>query len=234
MSQERQQVAPTSNRDNNGKREEPIEQLTIDVPGESAGKVIELAGTRKGEMISMESTGNRVCIDFLIPTRGMIGLRSRIMTATGGEGIVTHRFLHYAADKGEMPSRTNGVLVSMNKGQATAYAIDALQQRGSFFVEPNDESYEGMIVGENSKEGDLVINVQRGKQLSNVRASGTDKAVKIAPARKLNLEESLEFIDDDELVEVTPNNIRLRKRLLTENERKRQPKSSKPWPSTSS
>jgi GTP-binding protein len=221
-------------RDNNGNREEPIEQLTVDVPDGSAGKVIELAGTRKGEMIGMESTGNRVCIDFLIPTRGMIGLRSRVMTATGGEGIVTHRFMHYAADKGEMPSRTNGVLVSMDKGQATAYAIDALQQRGSFFIEPNDESYEGMIVGENRKEGDLVVNIQRGKQLSNVRASGTDKAAKIAPAKKLNLEESLEFIDDDELVEVTPNNIRLRKRLLTENERKRQPKSSKPWPSTSS
>lgn len=206
---------------NNGKREEPIEVLTVDVPDESAGKAIELVGTRRGEIVTMESGSGRTILNFHIPTRGMIGLRSRLMTATAGEAVVAHRFLNYAPDRGEMAGRSNGVLISMDQGSSTAYAIDALQQRGTFFIDPGEEAYEGMIVGENSRDGDLIVNVQKGKQLSNIRASGSDKAIKIAPAHKLNLEEFLEFIDDDELLEVTPKNIRLRKMHLKEIERKR-------------
>jgi GTP-binding protein len=206
---------------NNGKREEPIEVLTVDVPDESAGKAIELIGTRRGEIVTMESGSGRTILNFHIPTRGMIGLRSRLMTATAGEAVVAHRFLHYAPDRGEMAGRSNGVLISMDQGLSTAYAIDALQQRGTFFIDPGEEAYEGMIVGENSRDGDLIVNVQKGKQLSNIRASGSDKAIKFAPAQKLNLEEFLEFIDDDELLEVTPKNIRLRKMHLKEIERKR-------------
>ncbi len=207
---------------NNGVQEEPMEILTVDVPEESAGKVIELVGLRRGEINHMENHGeSRQTIDFIIPTRGIIGLRSKIMTATAGEGIVYHRFLKYGPFKGNIPQRNNGVLVSMSQGRAVPYALDALQLRGFFFVEPNDVTYEGMIVGENSKDSDLVVNLQKTKQLTNMRASGSDKAIKIAPATKLNLEETLEYIADDELVEVTPLSIRMRKRYLTELERKR-------------
>ena len=200
---------------------EPLEELTVEVPDASAGKVIELVGARRGEMVNMEARGDRQLLKFSIPTRGMIGLRSRIMTATAGEGIVAHTFSEYVPMKGDFPHRRNGVLISMTQGKAQAYAIDALQQRGTFFVDPNADCYEGMILGENAKEGDLVVNVQKAKQLTNVRSSGTDKSLKIAPAKKMSLEETLEYIADDELVEVTPKNIRLRKKLLTENERKR-------------
>ena len=204
-----------------GKKEEPIEILSVDVPTESAGKVIELVGIRKGEMILMEQRGNRNLLEFHIPTRGLIGLRSKIMTATAGEGIVSHRFIHYAPFKGKIPQRINGVMISMDKGNSSAYAIDALQLRGNFLIGANEATYEGMIVGEHCKEGDLIVNLQKTKQLTNVRASGTDKALKVAPPQKLSLEEALEYIDDDELVEVTPQNIRLRKIYLTEHERKR-------------
>ena len=205
----------------NGVKEEPIEVLSVDVPKESAGKVIELVGTRKGEMVLMEQHGDRNLLEFYIPTRGLIGLRSKIMTVTAGEGIVSHRFIYYAPLKGKIPQRINGVMISMDKGNSSAYAIDALQLRGVFFVGPNEATYEGMIVGEHCKEGDLVVNLQKTKQLTNVRASGSDKALKVIPPQKMSLEEALEYIDNDELVEVTPKNIRLRKIYLSEHERKR-------------
>ncbi len=207
-----------------GQKLEPMEELTVDVPELSAGKVIELVGVRRGEMRSMEPYGNRQTITFVIPTRGLIGLRSKIMTATAGEGIVAHQFLEYGPVKGAVPHRANGVLISMGTGNVEAYALDALQQRGIFFVDPGQQTYEGMILGEHCTDSDLTVNVQKGKQLTNVRSSGTDRALKIAPATKMSLEEALEYIDEDELLEVTPENIRLRKRGLTENERKKMKK----------
>ena len=208
-------------KENHGKKEEPIEILHIDVPDEYAGKAIELAGTRKGEMVDMEQHGLRKMIRFQIPTRGLIGLRSKMLTATAGEAIVSHRFLHYEPYKGEIQQRSNGVLISQGNGATVAFAIDALQLRGTFFVTPGEDCYEGMILAEHCIDKDLVVNIQKAKQMSNVRASGTDRAMKIAPAQVKSLEESLEYIAADELVEITPNNIRLRKKLLTENDRKR-------------
>jgi len=207
-----------------GKKQEPIEILSIDVPTVSAGKVIELVSQRKGTMILLEQRGVRDLLEFHIPTRGLIGLRSKVMTATAGEGLVSHRFIHYAPFKGGIPQRTNGVMISMSKGIASAYAIDALQLRGWFITNPTELTYEGMIVGEHCKEGDLQVNLQKTKQLTNVRSSGTDKALKVTPAKKLSLEEALEYIADDELVEVTPKNIRLRKIYLKELDRKRKKK----------
>lgn len=200
---------------------EPIEELSVETDDSSAGKVIELVGQRRGEMHRMTPRGNRQLIEFEIPTRGIIGLRSKIMTATAGEAIVAHRFLRYAPFKGEVPRRSNGVMISMGSGKVVAYAIDGLQLRGTFFVDVQTDAYEGMIVGEHCKDGDIVVNVQRGKQLTNMRASGTDRALKIFPPQHMSLEEALEYVQDDELVEVTPLNIRLRKRFLTELERKR-------------
>ena len=208
-------------RENHGKKEEPIEILTVDVPDASAGKVIELAGSRKGEMVSMEQLGNRKLLTFNIPTRGMIGLRSKIMTATAGEGIVAHRYLHYEPYKGPVAQRNNGVLISIGNGASVGFAIDGLQQRGEFFIEPGMDCYEGMIVGEHCLDSDLNVNIQKAKQLTNVRSSGTDRAMKIQPATKMSMEQALEYIANDELVEVTPLNIRMRKKYLTENERKR-------------
>ncbi len=205
----------------NGVKEEPIELLAIDVPGEHAGKIIELVGIRKGELIQMESRGERQLIEFMIPTRGLIGLRSKALTLSAGEAVVSHRFIEYAPFKGTIPRRQNGSLVSMAGGKAVGYAIDALQQRGVFFITPGEETYEGMIIGEHCKDKDLMVNIQKGKQLTNVRASGSDKAMKIAPPRLMSLEQALEYIEDDELVEVTPQNIRLRKLYLSELERKR-------------
>ncbi|HBM17524.1 MAG TPA: translational GTPase TypA [Lentisphaeria bacterium] len=204
-----------------GTKCEPIEILSVDVPDEYAGKAIELVGIRKGEMVNMEQRGKRKLIEFHSPTRGLIGLRSKMMTATAGEGIIAHRFIHYAPFKGIIPQRTNGVVLSMDRGKASAYAIDGLQLRTTFFISPNEQTYEGMIVGEHCKEGDLVVNLQRLKKLTNVRASSSDRALMIIPAQKMSLEEALEYIADDELVEVTPQNVRLRKRYLTELERKR-------------
>ena len=205
-----------------GVNNEPIERLTVDVPNDFAGKIIEMAGLRRGELIQMESRGNRQVLDFHIPTRGLIGFRSKALTASQGEAIVNHLFDHYAPYKGAIPRRSNGVMVSMASGKALPFAIDGLQQRGEFFIEPGTDAYEGMIVGEHCKDNDLVVNVQRAKQLTNMRAAGSDRNMKIAPARKLSLEQALEYIEDDELVEVTPKNIRLRKILLTELERRRQ------------
>ena len=215
------QVIYRINAANKGVKEEPIEELTVDVPAVSAGKVIELVGMRRGEMMTMEPMGERQLIEFHIPTRGIIGLRSKIMTATAGEGIVSHLFMEYQPMRGDIPHRQNGVLISMSNGTAEAYAIDALQQRGKFLIDPVTTCYEGMIVGEHCIDSDLVVNLQKAKQMSNVRSSGTDRAMKIAPATKLSLEEALEYIASDELVEITPDNIRLRKFFLKEVERKR-------------
>lgn len=204
-----------------GKKAEPIEVLIVDVPAESAGKVIEIVGQRRGEMQRMEPKGSIQQLEFHIPARGIIGLRSKILTATSGEGIMHHRFYQYEYFKGSIPQRNQGVLISMATGEATGYAIDALQDRGKFFIEPGDNVYTGQVVGENTKEFDIEVNVQRGKKLTNMRASGSDKSIKLTPATKFSLEEALEYINEDEVVEITPNSIRLRKLYLDVTERKR-------------
>jgi GTP-binding protein len=208
-----------------GKKCEPIEILTVDVPGESAGKVIEQVSMRKGELLVMEPKGDYQHLEFNIPSRGIVGLRNNLLTATAGEAIIAHRFKAYEPWKGGIQGRNNGVLVSMEKGSSTAYSIDKLQDRGSFFIEPHEEIYGGQIIGEHIRPGDLVINVTKAKQLTNMRASGTDAAVRIAPAIKFSLEEALEFIQDDEYVEVTPKSIRLRKIQLDRTDRERTAKS---------
>lgn len=208
-------------RERHGKREEPVEILHVDVPDEYAGKIIEIAGTRRGELLEMDLHGLRRTLIFNIPTRGLIGLRGKMLTASAGEAIVTHRFLRYEPYKGEIQHRNNGVLISQGRGAAVAFAIDGLQQRGVFFIEPGEACYEGMIVGEHCLDKDLVVNVQKTKQLTNMRASGSDRAMKIAPAQPKSMEEALEYVDEDELVEITPNHIRLRKKMLSETDRKR-------------
>ncbi|MCH7770840.1 MAG: translational GTPase TypA [Bacteroidetes bacterium] len=204
-----------------GKKAEPIEILTVDVPSEYSGKVIELVGQKRGEMIKMEKKGSLTALEFHIPSRGLMGLRNRVLTVTSGEGIMHHRFYQYEFFKGSIVHRQNGVLISMHDGPSTAYAINSLQDRGKFFIDPGDVVYRGEIVGEYNKDNDIEVHVQRGKKLTNMRASGSDKAAKIAPATKFTLEESLEYIKDDELVEVTPKSIRMRKLYLEPNERKR-------------
>lgn len=205
----------------NGKKAEPIEILVVDVPSEYAGKVIELVGQRRGELMKMENKGSLQKLEFHIPSRGLMGLRTKVLTATSGEGIMHHRFFQYEYFKGSIAKSNNGVIISMEEGAATAYAIDSLQDRGSFFIEPGEVVYKGQIIGEHSKEMDIEVNVQRGKKLSNMRASGSDKAVKITPPIKFTLEEALEYIQDDEMVEVTPKSIRLRKLFLDPLERRR-------------
>lgn len=204
-----------------GKKAEPIEVLVVDVPSELAGKVIELVGQRRGELLKMETKGNLNKLEFHIPTRGIVGLRTKVLTATSGEGIMHHRFFQYEYFKGAINKVTSGVLISMDEGPSTAYAIDSLQDRGKFFIDPGDIVYKGQIIGEHTKENDIEVNIQRGKKLSNMRASGSDKAVKITPAIKFSLEEALEYISEDEMVEVTPKSIRLRKLHLDPNDRKR-------------
>jgi GTP-binding protein len=204
-----------------GKKAEPIEILVVDVPNDLTGKVIELVGQRRGVMTKMEKKGSLTTLEFHIPSRGLMGLRNRILTVTAGEGIMHHRFYQYEFFKGSIVQRQNGVLISMHEGQSTAYAIDSLQDRGEFFIDPGDVVYRGQIVGEYNKDNDIEVHVQRGKKLSNMRASGSDKAAKIAPSIKFSLEESLEYIKDDELVEVTPKSIRMRKLYLDPNERRR-------------
>ncbi len=204
-----------------GKKCEPVEALTIDVPDEYSGTAIDMLTRRKGEMLSMVPTGSRVKIEFNIPSRGIIGLRSNMLTATAGEAIMAHRFKAYEPWKGEIPERQNGSLISLEQGTSIAYSIDKLQDRGKFFIDPTTEIYEGQVIGEHSKEGDLCINVTKSKQLTNMRASGSDNKVRIIPAVRHSLEEALEYIQSDEFVEVTPTSIRLRKILLKEGERKR-------------
>jgi GTP-binding protein len=204
-----------------GKKAEPIEILTVDVPTDYSGKVIELVGQKRGEMIKMEKKGSLTALEFHIPSRGLMGLRNRVLNTTSGEGIMHHRFYQYEYFKGSIVQRQSGVLISMHDGSSTAYAINSLQDRGKFYIEPGDEVYRGQILGEYNKDNDIEVHVQRGKKLTNMRASGSDKAAKIAPAIKFTLEESLEYIKDDELVEVTPKSIRMRKLYLDPNERKR-------------
>jgi GTP-binding protein len=204
-----------------GKKAEPIEILVVDVPTETAGKVIELVGQRKGELVKMESKGSLNKLEFHIPARGIMGLRTKILTATSGEGIMHHRFYQYEYFKGSIGKNRSGALISMGEGVSTAYAIDSLQDRGKFFIEPGESVYTGQIVGEHNKDIDIEVNVQRGKKLTNMRASGADKAAKIAPAIKFSLEEALEYIQDDEMVEVTPKSIRMRKLYLNAHDRKR-------------
>ncbi|HEA28844.1 MAG TPA: translational GTPase TypA, partial [Leeuwenhoekiella sp.] len=200
---------------------EPIEELTIDLPDSVSGKAVEMVSIRKGEMLSMEAKGDRMVCQFLIPSRGIIGLRNQLLTATAGEAIMAHRFKEYQPLKGDIPGRNNGSLVSMEKGQAIPYSIDKLQDRGKFFVDPGEDIYEGQVIGENSRQDDMAVNITKTKKLSNVRSSGADDKAKIVPAIKFSLEEALEYIQKDEYVEVTPNHLRLRKVFLTENDRKR-------------
>jgi GTP-binding protein len=200
---------------------EPIEELTIDLPEHVSGKAVEFVTKRKGEMLSMEAKGERMIIEFLVPSRGIIGLRNQLLTATAGEAIMAHRFKEYQPLKGEIPGRINGSLVSMENGNAIPYSIDKLQDRGKFFVDPGEDIYEGQVIGENSRQDDMTVNITKTKKLSNVRSSGADDKAKIVPAIKFSLEEALEYIQKDEYVEVTPNHLRLRKVLLKEVERKR-------------
>ncbi len=200
---------------------EPVEEMTIDLPETVSGKAIEMVTLRKGEMLSMEAKGERMVCEFLVPSRGIIGLRNQLLTATAGEAIMAHRFKEYQPLKGGIPERQNGSLVSMEKGQAIPYSIDKLQDRGKFFVDPGEDIYEGQVIGENSRGDDMTVNVTKTKKLSNVRSSGADDKAKIVPAIKFSLEEALEYIQKDEYVEVTPNHLRLRKIYLTEVERKR-------------
>jgi len=208
-------------KETNGVKNEPIEELTIDLPESVSGKAIEMVSLRKGEMTSMTPKGSRMICQFIIPSRGIIGLRNQLLTATAGEAIMNHRFKEFQPFKGDIPSRINGSMISMEKGTAIPYSLDKLQERGKFFIGPNEEVYTGQVIGENSRGDDMVINVTKTKKLSNVRASGTDDKVKLAPPIKFSLEEALEYIQSDEYVEVTPGFIRLRKVYLDENERKR-------------
>ncbi len=207
-----------------GKKCEPIEILTVDVPEPVAGKVIELVNQRKGEMLIMETRGDMIHLEFNIPSRGIIGLRNNVLTATAGEAIMNHRFLDYQPYKGEIPGRISGSLISMEQGTAIAYSIDKMQDRGFFFVDPGDEIYTGQVIGEHTRPDDLTINVTKTKKLTNMRASGSDEKMKIAPAVKFSLEEAMEYIQEDEYVEITPKSIRMRKIYLDENERKRRSK----------
>ena len=204
-----------------GVKSEPVEELTIDLPENVAGKAIETVSQRKGEMLNMEPKGDRMILKFIIPSRGIMGLRNYLLNVTAGEAIVTHRFKEYQPYKGEIPGRINGSLIVMEQGEAIAYSLHNLQDRGKFFINPGEEVYEGQVIGEHSRSGDLVINVTKTKKLTNMRASGSDEKMRIAPPLKHTLEEALEYIQADEYVEVTPKSIRLRKIYLNENDRKR-------------
>ncbi|MGN7719517.1 translational GTPase TypA [Chitinophaga sp. 22620] len=204
-----------------GKKSEPFEILVVDVPQEFASKVIDLVTRRRGEMLIMETKGEMQHLEFEIPSRGLIGLRTQMLTNTAGEAVMAHRFNDYKPWKGPIPGRNNGVLVAKEAGTTTGYSLDKLQDRGSFFVDPGEEVYRGMIIGENNKPGDLVVNPNEGKKLTNMRASGTDGAANIAPKILMTLEECMEYIQQDECIEVTPNHIRMRKTILDEEERKK-------------
>lgn len=208
-------------REIDGVKCEPVEELTIDLPENVSGKAIETVSQRKGEMLNMEPKGDRMILKFLIPSRGIMGLRNYLLNVTAGEAIVTHRFKEYQPYKGEIPGRINGSLIVMEQGEAIAYSLHNLQDRGKFFINDGEEVYEGQVIGEHSRAGDLVINVTKTKKLTNMRASGSDEKMKIAPPLKHTLEEALEYIQGDEYVEVTPKSIRLRKIYLNENDRKR-------------
>ena len=204
-----------------GVKHEPIESLTVQVPEEFSGKVIEQVSMRKGDLVEMNPKGDRMHLEFHIPSRGIIGLRNNMLTATEGEAIIAHRFKSFEPWKGEINTKTNGALISMETGTAIPYAIWKLQDRGRFFTHPNEEVYVGQVIGENNRAGDMVVNVNKSKKLTNVRASGSDEKIMITPAIRFSLEEFMEYIREDEYLEVTPRSLRLRKILLDENERKR-------------
>lgn len=208
-------------KDIDGEHCEPIEELNVDVPEDFAGKVVELVTQRKGEMLNMEPRGDRMFLMFMIPSRGLIGLRSQVIVATMGEAVMTHRFTEYQPYKGDIPGRIKGSLISLEPGKAIPYSLNNLQDRGRFFVAPNEEVYEGQVIGENTRPSDITVNVTKTKKLTNMRAAGSDDKVKLAPPVKFTLEEALEYIQSDELVEVTPLSIRLRKIHLKEHDRKR-------------
>jgi GTP-binding protein len=208
-------------KDGQGNRIEPIEEATVDVPSEYAGKVIEAFGAAGGEMIDMSQREQHTHLVFKIPTRGTMGLRTRVLNVTRGEAILFHRFSEYGPYRGELPGRKNGSLIAMSSEKSVAYALDTLQTRGTLFVGPGTECYEGMIVGESAKEGDMVVNVAKAKQLTNMRSSTADKGIQLTPPVVFTLEEALEYIEDDELVEITPASIRLRKRILNAADRKK-------------
>ncbi|MCD8291617.1 MAG: translational GTPase TypA, partial [Prevotella sp.] len=208
-----------------GVRCEPIEELTINVPEEYSSKMIDMVTRRKGELTSMETQADRVNIEFDIPSRGIIGLRTNVLTASQGEAIMAHRYKEYQPYKGDITRRVNGSMIAMETGMAYAYSIDKLQDRGKFFIDPGEEVYAGEVVGEHVHDNDLVINVTKAKQLTNTRASGSDEKAHIIPRLVLSLEEALEYIKEDEFVEVTPKSMRMRKVILDHNERKRANKS---------
>lgn len=208
-----------------GVKHEPIENLAINVPEQFAGKVIDLVTTRRGEILGIHSRNDRTYLEFEIPARGLIGLRNNLLTATEGEAVMAHRFIDFKPFKGEITIRRNGSLIALETGEAIAYSLDKLQDRGTFFIEPNDPVYAGQVIGENTRYDDLVVNVIRTKKLTNVRASGSDEKMMISPPRKFSLEEALEYIAEDEYVELTPQAIRLRKIVLDHNDRKRVKKS---------
>ena len=214
-------------KDIDGVKSEPYEILVVDVPEEFASKVIDMVSRRKGEMLVMETKGDMQHLEFEIPSRGLIGLRTNMLTSTAGEAVMSHRFSEYKPWKGQIPGRNNGVLLAKEAGSTTGYSLDKLQDRGFFFVDPGEEVYKGMIIGENNKPGDLIVNSNEGKKLTNMRASGSDAATNIAPKRLMTLEECMEYIQHDECIEVTPNFIRMRKVILDENERSRLAKAMK-------
>ncbi|HPI13334.1 MAG TPA: translational GTPase TypA [Spirochaetota bacterium] len=204
-----------------GQKSEPVETLIVDVPSESAGKAIEAVSKKRGELRRMDTLGGRQRLEFSIPSRGLIGLRTRLLNLSAGEAVMHHRFHQYEPFKGPIPHRTNGVLISMQDGEAVSYALDGLQSRGRFFIGPGERVYEGQVVGENNREGDLVLNVQKTKKLTNMRAAGSEDAIRLVPPVRFSLEEALEFINEDELVEITPRSMRMRKTILDENRRKK-------------
>jgi GTP-binding protein len=204
-----------------GAKHEPFEQLVVDVPEEFSGKIIEAVTMRRGEMLVMEPKGDWIHLEFEMPARALMGLRSQMLTLSQGEAISAHRFLEFRPWKGVIPGRINGSLVSMETGPATAYSMDKLQDRGVFFVEPGENLYEGMVVGEHIRPGDLVVNLVKGKQLTNMRAAGKDDNSRIAPPKRFSLEEAMEYIQEDEWIEITPKSMRMRKIHLKEQDRKR-------------
>jgi GTP-binding protein len=211
-------------KDIDGQKHEPIELLTVQVPEQFSSKVIDHVTRRKGEIVNIEQKSDRTVLEFSIPARGIIGLRNTLLTATEGEAIIAHRFKGYEPFKGELGIRRASSIISQETGTAIAYAMDKLQDRGRFFVNPNEEVYGGQVIGENPKTDDLVVNINKTKKLTNMRASGTDDKTALAPATKFSLEEAMEYIKDDEYLEVTPKNLRIRKIFLDENERKKQRK----------
>jgi GTP-binding protein len=208
-------------KDIDGVKCEPVEELNIDLPEEFSGTAVEAVTKRRGEMLNMEPKGARMIMQFHIPSRGIIGLRNYLLTQTAGEAIMTHRYLEYQPFKGEIPGRQNGSMISLELGKSIPFSLNNLQERGTFFIGSNQDIYEGQVIGENSRTGDLCVNVTKTKKMSNMRSSGADDKVRIAPPRIFSLEECLEYIQRDEYVEVTPKTLRIRKVLLKEMERKR-------------